>query len=104
MSVVTMVLPKETGKVLVELTGEARSDAALALILRDYTRHKLAEIEVTLRRYEEKYDMPFEAYKWIWETEDREEHYTYEAEQDYLEWEAMITRHKRLVESFAWLP
>lgn len=40
--------------------------------------------------------MPFEAYKQVWETEDREEHYTYEAEQDYLQWEALITRRKRL--------
>ena len=69
--------------------------------MRDYTRHKLAEIEVALRRYEEKYVMPFEAYQRIWETEDREEHYTYEAEHDYLEWEALSTRRKRLVESFA---
>ena len=97
MSAVTMVLPKETGRVLVELTGEARSDAALALILRDYAHGKLAEIEVTLRRYEEKYDMLFEAYKRIWETEDREEHYAYEAEQDYWKWEALITRRRRLI-------
>ena len=104
MSTVTMVLPKETGKILAALTGEASSDAALALILRDYTRHKLAEIETALHRYEEKYVMSFEAYKRIWETEDHEEHYTYEAEQDYLEWEALITRRKRLAESFTWLP
>ena len=104
MSEAMVVLPKETAQMLVELTGEARSDAALMLILRDYTRHRLAEIEAELRQYEEKYGMPFEAYKRIWETEDREEHYAYEVEQDYLEWEALITRRKRLVGSFAWLP
>jgi len=100
----TVVLPKETAQVLVELTGEARSDVALMLILRDYVRHKLTEIEAALCQYEEKYNMPFAAYKRIWETENREEHYTYEAEQDYLEWEALVTRHKRLMKSFAWLP
>jgi len=100
----TVVLPKETMRVLTELTGEARIDVALTLMMRDYARQKLAEIDAALRRYEEKYGMPFEAYKQIWETEDREEHYAYQTEWDYLEWESLVTRRKRLMESFAWLP
>jgi len=104
MTEATVVLPKETMRVLTELTGEARSDVALTLMMRDYARQKLAEINAALRRYEEKYRMPFEAYKQIWETEDREEHYAYQTEWDYLEWEALVTRRKRLMESFAWLP
>ena len=101
---VTVALPKETTRALMELTGEARTDVALILVIRDYARHKLAEVEVTMRRFEEKYKMPFEAYRQIWESEEREEHYTYEAESDYLEWESLVTRYKRLSESFAWLP
>jgi hypothetical protein len=97
-------LPKETTRALKELTGETRTDVALTLMMRDYARQKLAEIDAALHRYEEKYGMPFEAYKQVWETEDREEHYTHQAEWDYLEWEALVTRRKRLVESFAWLP
>jgi len=104
MTEATVVLPKETMKVLTELTGEARTDVALTLMMRDYARQKLAEIDATIRRYEEKYGMPFEAYKQIWETEDREEHYTHQAEWDYLEWESLVTRRERLMESFAWLP
>ena len=104
MTEATVVLPKETMRALTELTGEARSDVALTLMMRDYARQKLAEINSTLRRYEEKYGMPFEAYKQIWETEDREEHYAYQTEWDYLEWESLVTRRKRLMESFAWLP
>ncbi len=104
MTEATVVLPKETMRVLTELTGEARSDVALTLMMRDYARQKLAEINATLRRYEEKYGMPFEAYKQIWETEDREEHYAYQTEWDYLEWESLVTRRERLMESFAWLP
>jgi septation ring formation regulator EzrA len=72
---------------------------ALTLMIRDYARQKLAEIDATLRRYEEKYGMPFEAYKQIWDTEDREEHYAHQAEWDYLEWEALVTRRKRLMGS-----
>ncbi len=104
MSEAAVVLPKETMRALTELTGEARTDVALTLMMRDYARQKLAEIDAILRRYEEKYGMPFEAYKQIWETEDREGHYAYQAEWDYLEWESLVTRRRRLMESFAWLP
>lgn len=104
MTEATVVLPKETMRALTELTGEARTDVALTLMMRDYARQKLAEIDAALRRHEEKYGMPFEAYKRIWETEDREEHYTHHAEWDYLEWESLVTRRERLMESFAWLP
>jgi hypothetical protein len=95
----TVGLPKETTRALKELTGEARTDVALMLMMRDYARQKLAEIDAALHRYEEKYGMPFEEYKQIWETEDREEHYTHQTEWDYLEWEALVTRRKRLIGS-----
>lgn len=100
----TIVLPVATTRALTELTGETRSDVALTLMIRDYARHKLAEIDAGLRQYEEKYGTPFAAYRETWEAEEREDHYSYEAEQDYLEWEALVTRRKRLVEIFAWLP
>jgi len=46
----------------------------------------------------------FEDYRHTWKSEDKPEHYTFEAEDDYLMWEGIATRRKRLVESFAWLP
>lgn len=104
MSEKTMILPKETAQALVDLTGEVRLDAALTMVMRDYARRKIAELEAGLRQYEEKYGMPFEAYRHIWETEDRPEHYSYESEEDYLLWEGLVTRRKRLTGSFAWLP
>lgn len=99
-----LTLPPKVGQALIELTGEPREDVALLLLIREYARHKLAEIQTAIQRYEEKYGMPFEAYKQIWNTEDREEDYSYVAESDYLEWEALVTRLKRLEASFAWLP
>jgi len=101
MTETTVVLPKETTRALTELTGEARTDVALTLMMRDYARQKLAEIDAALRRHEKKCGMSFEAYKQIWETEDREEHYAYETEWDCLEWESLVTRRKRLMEGFA---
>lgn len=100
----TMILPKETAQALVDLTGEVRLEAALTMVMRDYARQKIAELEAGMRRYEEKYGMSFEAYRHIWETEERPEHYSYEAEDDYLMWEGLVTRQRRLAGSFAWLP
>jgi hypothetical protein len=99
MAEATVVLPKETMKVLTELTGETRTDVALTLMMCDYARQKLAETDASLCRYEEKYGMPFEAYKRIWDTEDRQEHYAHQVEWDYLEWESLVTRRKRLTGS-----
>jgi len=62
------------------------------------------ELEATIKQFEQKYGMAFEAYKRIWETEEREEDYSYEREQDFLEWEALVTRYARLEFSFAWMP
>lgn len=98
MSDTTMILPKETAQALVDLTGEVRVDAALTMIIRDYARQKLAELETGLRQFESKYGMSFEAYHHIWESEDRPEHYAFEAEDDYLVWEGLVTRRKRLRE------
>ena len=100
----TMILPKETAQALVDLTGETRVDAALILVIRDYARQKLADLDNGLRQFERKYGMSFEVYRKIWENEDREEDYTFETEDDYLMWEGLVTRRNRLVGSFAWLP
>jgi len=97
-------LPQKVSQALIELTGEPREDVALLILIRDYARHKLAEVETAIQLYEQKYGMSFDAYKQIWDAEDRDEHYSYAAENDYLEWEALVTRRNRLEASFAWLP
>lgn len=101
---VSTSIAQRYSQAMIELTGEPREDLALVLLVREYARHKLVEIDRKLEQYEQKYGKTFEAYKQIWDTEDREEHYTHEAEWDYLEWEALVTRRKRLEASFAWLP
>ncbi len=99
-----LVLPKETAQALVDLTGETRIDAALTLLMREYARQQLTNLKNELQKFERKYGMSFEAYRQIWNSEEKDEHYTFEAENDYLMWEGAVTRHKRLNESFAWLP
>jgi len=99
-----MILPRQISQALIELTGEPCEDMALVLLVREYARHKLAEIDAALKQYELKYGVSFEAYKQAWDSEEREEHYAYTTERDYLDWEALVTRRKRLEASFAWLP
>ncbi|MBI4631283.1 MAG: hypothetical protein HZB17_08540 [Chloroflexi bacterium] len=56
----------------------------------------VTSIDTRIKFFESKYRMSFDAYKKIWDTEDNEKHYTHESESDYLEWEALVTRRKRL--------
>lgn len=98
-----MVLPKSTVRVLQDVTGEPRPDAALLLVLRDAIAYRLAQAKTALQDFESRYGMSFEEYRRHWETEDREEDYRWEAERDYLEWEALVTRARRLEDAYAWL-
>ncbi len=74
------------------------------MILPKETAHKLADLEAGLRQFEYKYGMTFDAYRSLWESEDRPEHYSFEAEDDYLMWEGLVTRRNRLVGNVARVP
>ena len=99
----TLLLPKHTTQALRDLTGEVRPDAALVLALRDAFTYRLEQIQRQLHTFESKYGMSFAEYRLRWEAEDRPEDYTWAAERDYLEWEALITRQHRLENRYQWL-
>lgn len=99
----TLVLPKGTAQALRDLTGEPRPDVALLLVLRDALAYRLEQIETELRDFETKYGMAFEEYRQRWESEDRDDDYRWEVERDYLEWEALVTRMRRLKDVYGWL-
>ena len=99
----TLMLPKGTAQALRELTGETRPDAALLLVLRDALAYRLEQIKKETHAFETKYGMAFDEYRQRWEAEDRPEDYSWEAERDYLEWEALVTRKRRLEDTYAWL-
>jgi hypothetical protein len=65
-------------------------------ILREKIRRDLAQIILEQTRFALKYGMSFEEHKPRWESEDRPEDYSFEAETDYLAWEALATRKARL--------
>ncbi len=99
----TLMLPKGAVQALRDLTGESRPDAALLLVLRDAVTYRLEQIEVELDAFQAKYGMSFDEYRRLWESEDRYEDYRWEAERDYLEWEALVTRKRRLEDVYGWL-
>ncbi|GFP22179.1 hypothetical protein HKBW3S06_01406 [Candidatus Hakubella thermalkaliphila] len=99
----TLMFPKGTVQALRDLTGESRPDAALLLVLRDAVTYRLEQIEAELDAFGAKYGMSFDEYRRLWESEDRDEHYRWEAERDYLEWEALVTRKRRLEDVYGWL-
>ncbi|MBM3129846.1 MAG: hypothetical protein FJ009_14635 [Chloroflexi bacterium] len=96
--------PKETARLLTELTGEARPDTAMWIVLKDAVEHRLEQITLSERAYQSKYGMPFEEYRRRWETTDAPADYAFESERDYLEWEALITRKARLEKMRAGFP
>jgi len=100
----SLALPKSTTQLLTELTGDPRPDAALLIVLKDAVAYRLEKIEADLRAYEAKYGMTFDEYKSQWEAEDKPEHYFYKAETEYLGWEALVTRKKRLEGMYGLLP
>ena len=85
-----------------DLSPKELRDAVSEFGIRDYARHRISELEVSIRRYEEKYKMPFEAYRRLRESEDHEADYS-QTQSDYLNWGALVIRHRRLMENFAWL-
>lgn len=98
------VWAKELASLMRQVTGEAHPDIAARIVLRDAIEHRLEKIAADLRRFENKYGMTFEEYNQRWNTEDRPEDFTFEAETDFLEWEAQVTRKTHLESMCAWLP
>ena len=83
-------------KALVDFTGEPRADLAIRLALKDAVRFRLEEIERGLRRFEEKYGRNFAEFEKAFQNEEIPAAYSYEVEGDYLEWEGLLSRKKRM--------
>ena len=96
MNKTAITIPKVNLKVLTELTGEPRFEVALSMTLRDALEHRLEKIKNTLDIFEGKYKMPFKNFKKLWEKEKIPDQYSYGKEQDFLEWEGLVTRQNKI--------
>jgi len=59
---------------------------------------RLESIAKQLQALEQKYGMPFEQFDERFQAEELPNPYSYEVEQDYLEWEGLLCRKRRLQE------
>ena len=99
----TTTIPKVALRALTELTGEPRLDVALLITLRDAIEHRLEKIDAAIREYERKYGMSFEKFQDQGENKSIPNQFSYEVESDYLEWDGLMSRKKKLEKIGQWL-
>jgi len=90
-------------KALTELTGEPRLDVALHIALRDAVEYRLKKINDAIRGYECKYEMHFEQFQAHSQAENIPNQFSYKVESDYLEWDGLMSRKKKLEKIMQWL-
>jgi hypothetical protein len=98
------VISKPVYRILSDLTQESRLEVALPLAVKDWVRLKLKEAREQQDTFEERYGMDFQAFKQAWQEGRVADKYSYEAEQDYWEWEAAVTDAERLQQMLDSLP
>lgn len=97
------VISPQLLKVLADVTGEVKLDSALRIVARDAIDHRLEQIVEGIRSMEQKYGISFEKFAERFQAGDIPNQHTYEVEQDYLDWEGLICRQRRLRETRDWL-
>jgi hypothetical protein len=99
----TTVISPQLLKALTDLTGEIHLESALRMVTQDAIAHRLESITKQLYILEQKYGMSFEQFDARFQVEELPNQYSYEVEQDYLEWEGLLCRKRRLQEVRDWL-
>lgn len=83
-------------KVLSDVTGEPRVNLAIHDIIIDAVEHRLEKIQTEMKSFEEKYLMPFKEFDIKFQSELIPDQFSYKVEKDYLEWEGLMSRQRRL--------
>ena len=99
----TAVVSPQLLQALTDITGEIHLDSALRIVTQDAIAHRLESIATQLHILEQKYGMSFEQFDVRFQVEELPNQYSYEVEQDYLEWEGLLCRQRRLQEMGDWL-
>lgn len=85
-----IALPPDLAKSIVEITRERRIDAALLTLIKEYLELKVKDIERRIDDYEKKHEMSFEDFREACKS-GKMDTYSHEVEEDYREWEALLT-------------
>ena len=99
----TTVVSPQLLKALTDITGEIHLDSALRIVTQDAIAHRLESLAKQRHILEQKYGMSFEQFDVRFQAEEFPNQYSYEVEQDYLEWEGLLCRQRRLQEVGDWL-
>ena len=99
----TTVISPQLFKALTDLTGKIHLNSALRMVTQDAITHRLESITKQLHTLEQKYGMSFEQFDVHCQEEGLPNQYSYEVEQDYLGWEGLLCRKRRLQGVGAWL-
>lgn len=98
-----MELSKTTLKALADITGETKLEVAINSTLRDALEHRMEIVDKGIVDFEKKYRMNFSEFKKKWHEGKIKDKFSYSVEKDYIEWETLATRKKRLGEAARWL-
>lgn len=89
-------ISKDTAKLLKDITGEPRLDAAVRMTVKDALEHRLESIEKKVNKLREKYGKKFSEFEESWNKGEIKNKYSYDIESDYWEWEELVTRRKKI--------
>ncbi len=87
-----MPMPAKIGEILIKTTKSNDLDEALFKVLEDYFILKIKNLEETIDYFQKKWGMNFEEYKSnIAKNTLQKDHYSFECEKDFWEWEEAVT-------------
>lgn len=99
----TPTISKANLYALTELTGEPQPNVALLLTIQDAVAHRLEKIEAAIAKLEQKYEMSFEQFQALGKEEKLPDQFSLTTENDYLEWDGLISRKQKLDRIRQWL-
>jgi len=99
----TEIVSPQLLKILTDVTGEVNLDSALRIVTQDAIDYRLEHLARQMQALEQKYGMSFEPFDQRFQAGAIPSQHSYAVEQDYLEWEGLVCRQKRLREVREWL-
>jgi hypothetical protein len=96
-------VPKAVIKALFELTGQVELAPAILMTLKDAVEYRLENIITQIRSYELRYGMTFEQFEARGRSGDLQDRSSYQTEQDYFDWDGLVTRQQKLRDILQWL-
>src|SRR5262245_6061385 len=97
------VISPQLLKVLTDITGEIKLENAVRIVTQEAIDHRLEHFATQLQALEQKYGTTFAQFDARFQRGEIPCQHSYKVEQDYLEWEGLICRQRRLREVRAWL-